>query len=181
MTSQASLFELHTHFIDDAEIQRTASISPCGLYRYRLGRRWSEGRQMLFVMLNPSTADASLDDATIRRCIGFARREGCGAIEVVNLFAFRATNPAAIATAGDPIGPDNDSTIEAAARAGGIVVAAWGASVPRAHASRPAKVLRMLQGHGPISTLGLTRAGAPRNPLYLPAASPLAIFGGSPS
>src|SRR5689334_20041621 len=76
-----------------SEIVKSAVLSPCGLYRYRLTRRWGDGPALLFVMLNPSTADATEDDPTIRRCTGFAKREGMPAIEVVNLFAWRATDP----------------------------------------------------------------------------------------
>jgi len=101
--------------------ERTATLSPCGRYRYRLGRRWAQHRlslPLLFVMLNPSTADAEQDDATIRRCTTFAVAHGFDAMEVVNLFAFRATDPADLWRAADPVGPDADRHIaEAAARA----------------------------------------------------------------
>ena len=89
------------------EVQRSAVISPDGLYRYRLDRWWgpeSEGmgsNRMPFMMLNPSTADADEDDRTIRRCIGFAHREGCNGITVVNIGAYRATDPDEWAAAGD--------------------------------------------------------------------------------
>jgi hypothetical protein len=76
-----------------AEIERTATISDCGRYRYTLGRTWSDEPPVLFVMLNPSTADADVDDNTISKCIGFAKRWGHGGITVVNLYAWRATNP----------------------------------------------------------------------------------------
>ena len=109
----------------------TAEISPCGLYRYRLTRTWDAAAPaLLFVMLNPSTADASEDDPTIRRCLGFARRERAGGLVVANLFAFRATDPKALEDAADPIGPDNARWIETCVReTSGPIVAAWGASV----------------------------------------------------
>lgn len=145
-----------------------AVLSDCGRYRYTLTRRWAPGAPMLFVMLNPSTADASMDDPTIRRCIGFAKREGCGALEVVNLFAFRATDPAALSTATDPIGPDNDRHIVEAAVRGGVIVAAWGASVPAALRTRPAQVGRLLrETRLRLWCLGMTSGGAPRHPLYV--------------
>ena len=75
-------------------MKRSAEISECGKYRWWLRRRWADGPVVCFVMLNPSTADAEQDDPTIRRCIGFAQAWGCGALEVRNLFPFRATNPA---------------------------------------------------------------------------------------
>ena len=83
----------------------TAVISQDGLYRYHLERRWSDAPFLTFVMLNPSTADAEIDDPTIRRCVGFSKREGAGGIAVVNLYAFRATSPADLRQASAPYGP----------------------------------------------------------------------------
>lgn len=105
---------------------RGALISECGLYRYRLWRRWGIGPHATWIMLNPSTADADLDDPTIRRCIGFARAWGFSAIEVVNLFALRATNPRELGRSADPIGPDNDRHLSEAGRAAELRIAAWG-------------------------------------------------------
>jgi hypothetical protein len=156
-----------------------ADISPCGTYRYLLGRRVGEGdRTALFVMHNPSTADASEDDPTIRRCIGFARREGCGVLEVVNLFAYRATDPAALRLAADPVGPANDHFIERAVGRAALVVVAWG--VLRRPLVRRAWVigrgiydnLPFLGHRGPFC-LGTTANGAPRHPLYVRADQPL--------
>src|SRR6266540_5624421 len=111
---------------------RTAEISACGKYRYRLGREvgpWP--RIACFVMLNPSTADHQVDDRTICRCMDFAQRWSCGELVVVNLFAFRATDPFEMMLADDPVGRKNgDHIVSVAARAhnsGGLVVAAWGA------------------------------------------------------
>ena len=86
-----------------------AVLSPCGAYRYLLTRRFGPGKKLAtFVMLNPSTADAERDDATIRKCVGFARSWGCAGLQVVNLFAFRATDPTDLRMADDPVGPEND-------------------------------------------------------------------------
>ena len=141
-----------------------AVISACGRYRYRLWRRWSDGPTCVFIMLNPSTADAESDDPTIRRCIGFAKREGCGGLVVANLFAFRATSPRDMMAADDPVGPENDNHLRwCADLATGPVIAGWGA-----HGSfrgRDAAVRRMLDGKA--MHLGLTAAGQPRHPLYL--------------
>src|SRR3989449_11540410 len=104
-----------------------ACFSRCGTYRYALWRRWAAGPQVLFVMLNPSTADAQRDDPTIRRCIGFARRWGCGGIEVVNLFALRATDPRRLRYTRDPVGPENVAHLARAAGRASLVGAAWGA------------------------------------------------------
>lgn len=151
-------------------MRRGAVISGCGRYRYRLGRAWGDGLPTAtFLMLNPSTADADVDDPTIRRCIGYARAWNCGALLVVNLFAWRATNPAELATAADPVGPDNDDFIAgaavASARLDAPLVAGWGANAP---AARIAQVLG-LPGMHRITALALTKAGQPRHPLYLKA------------
>jgi hypothetical protein len=148
----------------------TAVLSDCGTYRYRLGRRWDHGPADVWIMLNPSTADAQLDDPTIRRCIGFSRNWGSGALVVVNLFALRATDPAELVRHPDPIGPDNDEHIPLAAAGaqqhGGRVVAAWGAH-PMA-AERARTVRRLIEGQGaPLLALGTTKTGAPRHPLYV--------------
>lgn len=149
-------------------MKTSAVLSPDGRYRYRLTRAWADGAVCVFVMLNPSTADADHDDPTIRRCVDFARRWACGALEVVNLYAWRATKPAALWHASDPVGPENDrhlTEVAALARAtGGPLVAAWGA---HALPDRVADVLT-LPGMRELSALALTKAGGPRHPLYLP-------------
>lgn len=155
----------------DLILRGSAVISPCGLYRYRLGRRvTASDRVALFVMLNPSTADAEQDDPTIRRCIGFARSWGCGKLLVVNLFAFRATKPADMMAASDPIGPDNNRAILDAALdaslSGGPIICAWGAHGK--FGDRDREVLAMLAAlpAEPMS-LGETAQNLPRHPLYL--------------
>jgi hypothetical protein len=145
----------------------SAVISECGLYRYRLTRTWDPAVQALgFVMLNPSTADAEIDDPTIRRCVGFARDWGFGGIAVANLYAFRATKPADLWLAADPVGPENDEHLAAlfTTPSVGMVVAAWGAN------ARPDRVAHVASLPGAITlhALGLTKDGAPRHPLYMP-------------
>lgn len=156
---------------------RSANISPCGRYRYRLSRYWGPGSMLPFVMLNPSTADAEIDDPTIVRCMGFAKRERAGGIVVANLFAFRSPSPVALTKAADPIGPDNDDAlIGLAADAIGnamSIVCAWGARGGAAadHANR------MLRDAGArLVCLGKTRDGRPRHPLYVRADQPLEPF-----
>ena len=90
---------------------RTALFSPCGRFRYRLGRRWGASPTVAFVLLNPSTADDERDDPTVRRCVDFARRLGFGGLEVVNLYAYVATDPDDLRRAGHPVGPENDQHI----------------------------------------------------------------------
>jgi hypothetical protein len=152
----------------------SAVFSACERFRYRLTRQWEpDGPTVAFVMLNPSTADEMVADPTVRRCIGFAKREGAGRLVVVNLYALRSTDPAALARADDPIGPDNDEHIRQAARDASLVVAAWGAH-PFA-GDRATDVAAMLNGIGrPLYRLGPpTKDGHPRHPLYLPADAPL--------
>lgn len=94
---------------------RAAVLSPCGRYRYELTRRWAPGPLVGWVMLNPSRADAHTDDPTVRRCVGFAHRWGYGGLIIRNLYALRATDPAALADHLDPVGPDTTRTWPAAA------------------------------------------------------------------
>ena len=142
-----------------------AAFSRDGRYRYRLWRRWDLSRPAIaFCMLNPSTADARRDDPTIRRCIGFARDWGYGGIEVVNIFALRATDPRALRSARDPVGPRNDAFMLRAAARSPLVIA-WG--VHGALRDRESAALKLLGARSRLLALGRTRSGAPRHPLYL--------------
>lgn len=147
---------------------KDATISDCGLYRYSLLRHWGheQGNRMLMIMLNPSTADASVDDPTIRRCIAFAKGFGYHGLVVTNLFAFRATDPGDLRLADDPVGPDNDKFIRTAGTLYSEAVCAWGAHGVLAR--RDGVVRAMLNERG-VKTfaLGLTKDGQPRHPLYL--------------
>lgn len=150
-------------------MERSAIID--GDYRYQLSRQWAPGPYLSVVMLNPSTADGTGDDPTIRRCIGFARQLGLSGLRVVNLFALRSTDPAALRSHPDPVGPDNDRYLREAA-ADGTMVAAWGAH-PFA-AARAAEVTSMLASHGTVlQAWKTTKAGHPHHPLYLPRDSRL--------
>ncbi len=141
----------------------SAILSPCGHYRYALERRWGPGPCALVIGLNPSTADASRNDPTIRRCIGFARAWGYDALCMANLFGYRATDPATLLQVADPVGPENDATLISLARDAAVVVAAWG--VHGRHRGRDQAVRRMLPD---LHVLRLTKAGHPGHPLYLP-------------
>jgi hypothetical protein len=116
-------------------------------------------------MLNPSTADECSDDPTIRRCIGFARTWGYGGLEVVNLFALRATDPRALRVSRDPIGGSNDAYLRDAAARAAVMVIAWGAH--GVFRSRSAAALELLSPLARLLALGWTIAGEPRHPLYL--------------
>lgn len=139
-----------------------------GPYRYLLWRRWADAATVLFVMLNPSTADARRDDPTIRRCSGFARAWGFGGVEVVNLFAWRATDPRELRRAADPVGPENDRVIAAAAARNHAVIAAWGNH--GALGERDRQVAALLARFRPRCLGAPTARGAPRHPLYVRAA-----------
>jgi len=146
-------------------MQRGAIFSPCRAYRYVLWRIWDSARPwVLFIGLNPSTADEAQDDPTIRRCMGFAKRWGFGGIKVANLFAYRAVCPSKLKQVQDPVGPDNDRWISKLASSAGMVVAAWGNG--GTFFSRGEQILSRLQG---VHCLALTRAGQPAHPLYLKA------------
>jgi len=123
-------------------------------------------------MLNPSTADAEVDDPTIRRCMRFARREGSGGIVVVNLYAFRAADPRRLALQPDPYGPDNFRHIDNVANSSGAIVCAWG-SFP-ADGAYTAHRLGRLPAR--LVCLGKTKDGSPRHPLYVRADQPLEPF-----
>lgn len=146
-----------------------AVISPCQTYRYWLRRPLSdEGISVGFIMLNPSTADAQFDDPTIRRCMGFAEAWGGRELIVVNLFGYRATDPADLKKASAPIGPDNDAAIDQAMRRCDLVVAAWG---NHGLYKRRADSLRRRVGKTArhLHYLKLTGKGQPSHPLYLKA------------
>lgn len=152
----------------------SAIISNCGQYRYMLqrdGDLTATRGPAVFIMLNPSTADADLDDPTIRRCRSFAQTWGCNGIKVVNLYALRSTDPAGLWVHADPVGPENDNWLTRIALSADEVVCAWGAN---AEAPRAAEVANMLRAAGiRLKCLGTTKSGAPRHPLYIAAAQPL--------
>lgn len=151
-------------------MRKSAVLSGCGKYRYRLERVWDDSlNKVCFVMLNPSTADASEDDPTIRRCINFAKSWGYGGIVVVNLFAIRGTNPKVIKEVADPIGALNTHHIVNAAWDCDQVIAAWGAH--GSHAGQDKAVLRMLFER-PVFAIKLTAAGHPGHPLYVKGDAP---------
>lgn len=147
-----------------------ADISPCGLYRYRLWRRWGPDPQIAWIMLNPSTADASRDDPTIRRVAAFTKRLGGDGFVVVNLFALRATNPVKLVHDPESIGPDNWKALEGVLHGDHKrVIAAWGsaAKLPRGLLLEREDWVRRHVLWNKLACLGTTRAGHPRHPLYV--------------
>jgi hypothetical protein len=171
---------LFHHGPAEAMFDRGAILSPDGLYRYRLWRIWdSDLAPAAFVMLNPSTADATQDDPTIRRCMGFARSWGSGGIVVVNLFAWRATDPDALfapaAHGNGNVGPENDAHLRKVFSVVDSVICAWGAH-PLAE-RRGRDVLSLVPPGVEVSCLGLTKGGAPKHPLYLRSDTARVPFG----
>jgi hypothetical protein len=152
--------------------------SPARTYRLLLTRIWDPTvKPAVFVMLNPSTADAMDDDPTIRRCTSFARREGAGGLVVVNLFGLCSTDPRALRHHPDPVGPLNDAFIRRATGGASTVVAAWGAAGVE-HNGRGTHVAETLRARGVrLQCLGQTSTGQPRHPLYLPGAAVLEPYG----
>jgi hypothetical protein len=143
------------------DVLQSAILSKDGFYRYRLERRWGEGKPLVFLMLNPSTANAMVNDLTITKCIGYAKRWNYPAIVVVNLYAYRSTYPGALAAVPDPIGPENDRHILDACAEAGRVVIAWGRANPR----RVGEVMRMLKTYGyPIYAIRQNVDGNPAHP-----------------
>lgn len=159
-------------------LKRSAEISDCGRYRWWLRRSWDRGgngKAVCFVMLNPSTADAMIDDPTIRRCMGYAQRWGYSTLSVRNLFAYRATNPADLRGVADPEGGERgDMELQAAATAD-LVICAWGAGGP--FRKRDRRALELLAGK-PLHCLKVTKNGDPQHPLYLAGGLEPIPFGG---
>lgn len=176
-------------------VAKGARISACGKYRYRLWREWrgthdpkhwrwlgandgaggplGDPLSALFVMLNPSTADGEQDDPTIRRCVGFAKAWKFERMDVVNLYAYRATKPRDLVAfakcGGDPVGWDNSEIVGNAVRRAGVVVCAWGAH----DVGEQGDIMRgWLEGKKHYA-LGFTKSGQPRHPLYASADSSL--------
>ena len=158
-----------------------ATFSPCRRYRYTWTRQFTHeswrapkangihGSPCVFVMLNPSTADEARKDPTVTRCQGFAANWGYETLIVLNLFAYRATDPADMKGQDDPVGPHNDDWIRdvclGAIDQRGIVVCAWGTHA--AHLDRERQALTGPLKGVPLHFLTLTKHGSPGHPLYL--------------
>lgn len=157
-----------------------AGISDCENYRYWLTREWGhphdcDPNTLVWIMLNPSTADGLSDDPTIRKCIGFARQWGYRGFRVINLFAFRATHPRELLSAIDPIGGGHQECQYALIASTAKVVVAWGANGTLRR--RGADVVDRLTRRGlTLHCLGRTANGQPRHPLMLPYSTPLEIY-----
>lgn len=159
----------------------SAIISPCGQYRYRLDRRidMHSRRVIAWIMVNPSTADAVVDDQTIKKVIGFSAANGFGHAIVGNLFAYRSTDVAALATATDPVGPDNDAHLRYILADADTLVFAWGAGnkLPASLRNRWRAMANMAKEvkFSPYC-LGTCNDGHPRHPQMLGYSTPLELW-----
>lgn len=157
------------------KMKNSAEISSDGLYRYSLTRQWDwdSPYEFVWIMLNPSTADAMQDDPTIRRCINFTKREGYGGLTIFNLFAYRATNPKLLLETDDPVGPHNIGTMmQLFVTIPHVrVICAWGTK--GTINDQNVQVLEMLRDWNiKPECLGKTKDGHPKHPLYVAANTP---------
>ena len=149
-----------------------ALMSNCERYRWLLHRRWAPEltKTVMFIGLNPSTADALQDDPTIRRCVGFAKAWGCPAMYMMNAYAFRATDPKEMKRSSEPIGAKCDQYLLEIAGLCSIHVACWGAHI---ETYRQSELKRMLPR---LKCFGVTAKGFPKHPLYLAGDTKLVDF-----
>lgn len=167
--------EFSSFFVTSELVSRNdAVISDCLKHRYLLRRHVSSGlpqRICLFVMLNPSTADAVKDDPTVRTCIEFARKFECSDMEIVNLFSFRSPSPAEIPkTLDEACGPEWESHLTAAVKRSHLIIAAWGNH--GSHLNQDKKVIHFLREYRAMC-LGKNKNGSPKHPLYVPRSAEL--------
>lgn len=152
-----------------------AKLSDCRAYRYALWRTWDESKPYaMFIGLNPSTADETEDDPTIKRCIAFARDWGYGGLCMANLFAFRATEPSEMMRAENPVGPENDEWLKNLSSGAGVIIAAWGNS-----GSYRGRSKEILSTFPKLMCIKLNQSGEPAHPLYQPSSAvPIAMASG---
>lgn len=158
-------------------VDGSADISQDGIYRYSLGRTFEhrvfESRTCVFIMLNPSTADAFKNDPTITRCINMAKSWDCDSLCVLNLFALRSTDPKVLKDHPDPVGPGNDIALKnvltwrSSLGHKPLVICAWGVG-GKLHRRGDEVYDMIMRYHGEPHYLDLTKGGEPRHPLYLP-------------
>jgi len=149
-------------------------FSSCRVWRYSLWRRWggTVNRPLVaFVGLNPSTADETQDDPTVRRCIQFAKDWGFAGMFMLNAYAFRATDPRVMQAAPDPEGPANNSTLAYWGEHVDLIVAAWGNHCTDERQAEICKVIGR-----PIHCLGTNKTGKPKHPLYLSSNTTTELF-----
>lgn len=160
---------------DGAGMEKGARFSESRIHRYALWRIWDKDEPaVMFVGLNPSTADENVDDPTIKRCIDFAKRWGYGSLYMLNLFAFRATKPKDMKKADDKVGPDNDAALEEYAYKSREIIAAWG--VNGTLDGRDQEVCESPLYYCKLMCLRKTKGGHPEHPLYVPQVTERIVF-----
>ncbi|PCJ85802.1 MAG: hypothetical protein COA54_10425 [Thiotrichaceae bacterium] len=153
-------------------MKKDAVISSDEKYRYALWRTWDSNLpRLMFVCLNPSTADAAKDDPTLRRCIGFAREWGFGSVCIGNLFAYRTPNPSDLKGTTNPVGNKNDLWLSKLFSESDTVIAAWGNN--GSYLSRDKEVMSSLKE---LYCLSKTKSNAPKHPLYVRASQKYSIY-----
>lgn len=159
-----------------ANTHSRAKFSECGRYRYLLQRQWGDEELCLFIGLNPSTATADSDDATVRKCVALARTWGFSGMTMANLFAVRSRYPQALSTHQDPVGPENDRFLLPAIEQARTVVAMWGNHGLKSYGQSTRRDQYILSLRDDWQCIGITKQGAPRHPLYVASSSNLANF-----
>lgn len=151
-------------------MKRSAVFSECKTWRYTLERYWGDGDVAVFILLNPSTADAEHDDPTNRRGIRFAKDLGYDGCIFLNLFAYRTPSPSVLMKARDPIGPLNDGIISGwcTSERAGVVIAAWGGYGTYMHRNAWVRA-HLLKLGVKVHCFGRTMNHQPRHILYLKA------------
>ena len=143
-------------------VNKNATFSDCRKYRYVISRTWDgKKKTILFIGLNPSTADEKIDDPTIRRCINYAQNWGYGSLLMVNLFAYRATMPTELKKVKNPIGNDNDLHIKELIKKVDLAVAAWGNE--GSLLNRDKEIKKIIPN---LMYLKINKSGQPAHPLY---------------
>lgn len=157
-------------------MESSAIFSDCGRYRYVLSRHWEDGETCVFVGLNPSTADDSKNDATVRKCMHFARSWGFAGISLVNLYARRCRYPQALLTSDDPVGPDNDIWLTRIIIDAPLAIAMWGNHGARTYGEGARRDILVMKSRAEWHCFGRTKLKAPKHPLYLPKETSLKTF-----
>lgn len=160
-----------TGLMKDTTMISGATFSECKKYRYQLWRDWGNvvgDKGILFIMLNPSIADETINDPTIRRCIGFSKDWGFMKLYVGNIFSFRSTDPKKLKKVDDPVGPDNDYSLRSMAYDSSLIVCAWGNHGMLNGRGDIVRGMLSKAGMPPIYMLRVTKSNQPSHPLYLP-------------
>lgn len=153
-------------------MRKEAVLSNDRKFRYSLSRVWDEAKGIvLFICLNPSTADEATDDPTVHKCVEFAKRWEYGGVVLGNLFALRATDPQDLYKSADPVGPENDKWLRKLIAGAEITVVAWGND--GSYMNRDTNVLRLLRAP---RCLAINKTGEPRHPLYVSLKAKLQIY-----